>query len=541
MIAKPGPAAGDVPLPGAPGDAWDPTHRPGTPDSHWSTDNVGEALPGVLTPLGWSVWDDIGDQMCRDLSFALGVYSASERDEADRIIRPFYGRIAMRMEWLASVGDRMPGTSGQEAVAGMLGRVPETMSFAPTARRYPVIAAKLPVAAIRTPREIRRLAPRVEAWWREAVPALADADLAAATASFELALRRFGETMTLHGIGLFAAVTPLITALQGLVEKTGVGDVGLLSGTGGAEMAIVEDLWRASRGTLSVDDLVARHGYHGPLEGEISSRVWREDRTPLDRVIAHYADVAEDGSPVRREAAAKARLPIVQRELVAALPRAQRPAVRALLRHAARTIPLRGVGKASFLQALDVARASARRIGEHLEATGVLDDRDDVFFLTVAEVRGALTPDVRELVALRRERRAAYAALDLPGGWQGTPTPEARTGATGDAVAEVTGIAASAGTAEGIVRVIDDPSFADVEPGEILVARTTDPSWASIMFVSAALVVDIGGVISHAAVVARELGIPCVVNTRTGTRDLHDGDRVRVDGSAGSVTVLERA
>ena len=90
------------------------------------------------------------------------------------------------------------------------------------------------------------------------------------------------------------------------------------------------------------------------------------------------------------------------------------------------------------------------------------------------------------------------------------------------------------------MRIVTDPSFADVEPGEILVSHTTDPSWASIMFVSAALVVDIGGIISHAAVVARELGIPAVVNTRHGTDLLRDGDRVRVDGSAGTVELLDR-
>jgi pyruvate,water dikinase len=102
----------------------------------------------------------------------------------------------------------------------------------------------------------------------------------------------------------------------------------------------------------------------------------------------------------------------------------------------------------------------------------------------------------------------------------------------------LTGIGVSAGVVEGIVRVVTDPGFADVEPGEVLVAPTTDPSWASIMFVSTALVVDIGGALSHAAVVARELGVPCVVNTRSGTKALRTGDRVRVDGGKGTVEVL---
>ncbi|MEA2168662.1 MAG: rifampicin phosphotransferase, partial [Solirubrobacteraceae bacterium] len=85
------------------------------------------------------------------------------------------------------------------------------------------------------------------------------------------------------------------------------------------------------------------------------------------------------------------------------------------------------------------------------------------------------------------------------------------------------------------------PDFEDVEDGEILVAPVTDPSWASIMFCASALVVDLGGMLSHAAVVAREMGIPCVMGTGDGTRRLRTGDIVRVDGTAGTVTVVTPA
>jgi pyruvate,water dikinase len=107
--------------------------------------------------------------------------------------------------------------------------------------------------------------------------------------------------------------------------------------------------------------------------------------------------------------------------------------------------------------------------------------------------------------------------------------------------ASLTGAGASPGVVEGRMVVVTDPATADVEPGDILVARTTDPSWASIMFLCKALVVDIGGRLSHAAVVARELGIPCVMGTRCGTRARRTGELGRVDGSAGTVEVLERA
>jgi pyruvate,water dikinase len=86
-----------------------------------------------------------------------------------------------------------------------------------------------------------------------------------------------------------------------------------------------------------------------------------------------------------------------------------------------------------------------------------------------------------------------------------------------------------------------DPAEVDMEPGDVLVARTTDPSWASVMYPAGALVVEIGGQLSHAAVVARELGIPCVMGVPGATKTLRDGDWIRVDGSSGTVEILRPA
>lgn len=520
----------------------DPTHIPGSPDLHWSTDNVGEALPGVTTPLGWTMWSDTGDRMIRESMFALGIFNRKERVQPvrldDRIIQPFHGRVAIRIEWLASVGDRMPGTTGPEAVASMLGRVPDTLAFHPTRRRYPAIGAKLPIAAATSPRRIRALAQETSAWWSSEISTVASASQREVTARFQSAYRRFENIMTVHTIALMSLLTPLLQAVTALVERTGVGDVGALSGTGGAEMTMIDDIWSASRGDKSLQDVIATHGYHGPFEGEISSRVWREEPAPLLRMIEGYSAKKPSESPLLREQQARARLPRLQRELVAELPRLQRPAALALLHYAARTLPLRGVGKASFLQTIDVARACARRAGEHLAQAGTLEDPEDVFYLTVPELTEGVPPDAIELVAQRRKTRIAHQHVRLPASWRGIPEPTGQLGQLD--CAAIVGIGASAGTVEGIVRVVTDPSFAEVETGEILVTPTTDPSWASILFLAGALVVDIGGMISHAAVVARELGIPCVVNTRIATRALRTGDRVRVDGSKGTVDLLER-
>lgn len=522
----------------------DPLHCPGSRATHWTTDNVGEAMPGVASPLGWSIWESGSDPANRDLFSRIGIISRAERDSqgpvAEPVIRIFFGRIAMCMEWMGMIGDRMPGTTGPDAITGMLGRVPDTMTFTPTRRRYPFIAAKMPIAARRAIGEVRALSEPTKKWWRESVSAVASADEAAGRATLFDGSTRYRHLLTEHGVVLFSATTPVTHALNALVARAGVGDIGILSGTGGAEMRIVEDLWRASRGEIGIDEVVVEHGYHGPLEGEIASRVWREDPEPLRRIVSAYAERSDDESPIARNAQMRAQLPQMQRQVIRALPRTHRTAARAILALATRTLPMRGVGKAAFVQALDVSRAAARRLGQIYADEGRLDDPDDIFYLTLADLRSGLPLHARDLVATRRARREEYRRIRLPHSWRGTPDPvdaAADSAAIGDVIS---GVGASAGSIEGTVRIVTDPSFADVEPGEILVSHTTDPSWASIMFVSAALVTDIGGLISHAAVVARELGIPAVVNTRHGTELLRDGDRVRVDGAAGTVELLER-
>jgi phosphohistidine swiveling domain-containing protein len=513
------------------GEAWDVLHDPDTEDGHWSTDNVGEAAPGVLTPLSWSIWRTIGDRAPREVAFRLGAFSRRDRQAFPDIIRPFYGRIAIRMEFVGAFGDRMPGVTGEEAVRSLCGRVPDTMRFSPTRARYPAIAGKLPRAMFTTPQAIRTMASETDRWWRSQVPQLPDLTVEQARAVLAEAVRRFDTTLTIHSLGLLALMQPLLVALTDLVERAGTGDIGELSGGGGAEMAIIDDIWKASRGELGIGDVIANHGFHGPLEGEISSFVWRERSAPLERMITGYARCREEDSPVLRTTLARQQLPDLQRALVGELPAMRRPAARLLLQRAAALLPLRGVGKRAFLQSLDVARGATRRLSELLEL--------NAFYLTVDELAGPLPANAADLVALRRQRRTEYEALVIPNMWRGVPEPST-AGSPPDEATIIGGIGVSSGITEGLVRVVTDPTFTEVGEGEILVTPTTDPSWASIMFLSSALVVDIGGPLSHAAVVARELAIPCVVNTRHGSRVLRTGDRVRVDGNAGTVEVLER-
>jgi pyruvate,water dikinase len=537
----------------------DPLHNHSGPEEYWTTTNVGEALPGVMTPLGWTLFGPVGDHCTRETFYRMGVLDRSTRRipaPDERCVRIFHGRPALSVDFVCAAGDRLPGTSAEKIALSVLGKIPPTLTPNPTRRRYPMVAARLPYEALTTPILARRAAPRTGAWWRVELAKVPGHGAEQAVAAFRAAARRFDKHVVDQTVMLFAVVQPMYDVLGRLVEATGVGsdiNVGTLTGGYGGvpENAMVAALWDAAHGTLPLDEVVRRFGYHGPMEGEISGRVWREDDSPLRRLMADYAAAGVDGNPRQREADRRSERERMERDLLAAVPRTRRPAVRAALGLAARRIPLRGQLKIAFLQALDVCRANARRLGELAAAGGTLDDPEDVFYLTVPELTGpdpagprsagSLPPNAREIVAARRAKRVEYQALRLPINWQGMPiaVPDSDP-VTGAEDMKITGLGVSPGIVEGIARVVTDPAFTEVEPGEVLVARTTDPSWSSIMFVSAALVVDIGGALSHAAVVARELGIPCVVNTGTGSRVLRTGDRVRVDGRSGTVDILTR-
>ncbi|MHB8690495.1 MAG: PEP-utilizing enzyme [Solirubrobacteraceae bacterium] len=536
-------------------DSWDPLHAASPVGWHWTRGNIGEALPGVLTPLTWSLWEVAAEAATRGAFHALGAATEAESlvpgDRSQRFIRAFHGRGSCALEFLCEMGDRLPGTSGAAIAEQVFGKAPPSLVGTPERRRYPIIAVKLPYTTVRAPGVLRAHAAETERWWRAQTRTAPGLDLPGSVELFTDAAERFRRSVALQATTLFCVVQPIYDTLGRLAARAGIDDLtGLASGYGSVpETAVVADLWRVSRGELELADVTRRHGFHGPREGEMSARVWREDDEPLHRLIAEYAAMPDAHDPLRREAELRFQRGEVERRLLAALPRPARPAGRSLLAIAGRVIPLRGIAKDSYLQATDVIRAAVRRYGLLLAAEGVLEDPDHAFFLTDTEIEATLPAsrrssddwgrEIAELVQRRRDRAAQYGRLELPTQWVGDPVPLA---AGADArTLMLHGVGVSPGVVEGVARVVTDPSFADVAPGELLIAPATDPSWSSIMFLSAALVVDIGGALSHVAIVARELGVPCVVNTGSGTRDIRTGDRCRVDGTAGTVQILERA
>lgn len=527
-----------------------PLHSQSRPQVFWSTANVGEALPGVATPLGWSLWGPAVDLGVRDCFARMGALPRSEvrvqADPNDAVAAVFYGRAALNVNFFCEMGGLLPG-GGPDAIASqLLGEVPAGIPLATSKRRMHQVAVKMPYALATIRKDVLSKTDPIQVWWQSWVARFDTLDEEGARAALDEGRHYFTEMIRVQAGGVFIAVQSVFEQLMALIQKAGLDNEqanALVAGQGShAETDIIFDLWAMGRDELTLEQFLQRHGYHGPLEGEVSGRVWREDPTPVIRLAEQYKGRGADQDPA---IGAKERTRLreaAEQELLAALPSSQRAGAKLVLKMAVSRIPLRGVAKAAYLQSLDVARGAARRYGVLLAESGRLDDVDDVFLFTVDELVHGLPAEAKAIAAQRKEQRTQFKAHDIPNHWQGKPDPFELAAHDAPAIdAVVSGIGASGGIVEGIVRVVHDPAFTDIEPDEVLVCVTTDPSWASVLFLSSALVVDIGGLLSHAAVVAREVGVPCVIGTGNGTAVLRTGDRVKVDGNAGTVELLERA
>lgn len=521
-----------------------PLHEVGGPHTAWTIVNTAENFPGVATPLGWTFWRDPLERGMKASFFSMGVLPRAAvtvpESVDDRFSAAVYGRFAANVDCLRAMADLIPGTSGDALEEQLLGSVRPGVSTNTSVRRYPVIAVKMPFTVVRLPKKLRNLRKSVDSWWRRVTRPGAITTVEQAQSILREAARRFEEVMDPHSVVtlLSTGIYDQVKALAAAAGSPGL-ETSLITGYGEVEETeAIAALWRVSRDELSLDWFLEGHGYHAPNEAEIASVSWREDRAPIERLVQQYRLLSPESSPqVRATAQRSARL-YAESGIRAALAGPSRIKAMLILRIAQRYIPLREVGKAAFLQTIDGARAAARFLGNHWASVGVLDRPDDVYYLTFEELTTRLPGNPKSVVADRRALHTQYEQMSLPDQWIGSPDPTHK--ATGDPGQSVSGMPVSPGVVEGIARVIDHDHSGELDDGEILVCKTTDPSWASFFLVAGAVVIDIGGPLSHGAIVAREIGIPCVINTGNGTEVIKSGDRVRVDGSSGEVTIVER-
>jgi phosphohistidine swiveling domain-containing protein len=286
-----------------------------------------------------------------------------------------------------------------------------------------------------------------------------------------------------------------------------------------------------------LDAFLAVHGHRAVKEFELSTPRWHEDPTPVLGMIRNMVTSetlpAIDPKRSVRDA--------LWAELRANLKGVRFWMVRYLIERIRYYVRLRENSRFYHIMLIDVVRSKVLAHERELKAKGLANCDDDIFFLFQREI-DALTagelgwPEVEARIRRRRQahtRRARARPRMLFGVTDSSDAPPA------DA-SRMSGFGASPGVAEGRARVIMDPtSQSEIEPGEILVAPYTDPAWTPLFLCAGAAVVEVGSYLSHAGTLAREYGMPCVVDVSDCTRLIRTGDRLRVDASRGEVWILE--
>jgi pyruvate,water dikinase len=214
----------------------------------------------------------------------------------------------------------------------------------------------------------------------------------------------------------------------------------------------------------------------------------------------------------------------------------------AALVQAQRFTAMRELTKAVWVLGTRRLRPPLLAVCDGIAHAGHVKDMSDALYLTYREVealvKGKPVPNLAATVRRRKQQKAKAEDYTLPDSWVGDATP-VKKGAVPRSK-RLTGLGVSAGVATGRARIIlnTEAAFArDIEPGDILVAPFTDTPWTPLFIPAGAVVVETGGMLSHAATVAREFGIPCVVLVKDATRIIHEGDLVTVDGAAGTVSI----
>ena len=291
-----------------------------------------------------------------------------------------------------------------------------------------------------------------------------------------------------------------------------------------------------------LSEFLARFGHRAVAEIDLGMPRWSEDPEHILSVLISYLQV-EDGDAApdavfRRRAAEAATMIDTLSDRARRHGRLRARLVRFALGRARAVAGLRELPKFYVVTALAAARRELSIVGAELASRGSLDRTDDIFFVDLAEARDGLAGrDLRQRVAERRIayelelRRKHVPRVVLSDGTE--PEAENRSSAAPDGA--LTGTPASSGRVTGVARVVLDPANARLQPGEILVAPSTDPGWTPLFLVAGGLVMEMGGANSHGAVVAREYGIPAVVGVPDATTHIVSGQRISVDGGAGTI------
>lgn len=549
--------------------------------------NAGEVYPEVFTPLSFSIAAEAGERSMRAAILTSGLIRPDELDELPITTAigsgVFGGYSYLNLSIQRTASARMPGGKAEDADVNFLG-VGDPPPHVPVEGeknwRASLAGLRYVVRLLRT-KELPELVEDQRAVDRylDSLPPVDAPDRELADLTDDLIVF-FEELFTRHlQVSFAAGIT--IAVLTNLCEKQFDDPqlaVRLLAGLGGVDSAAPSvAMWDLSRlatadpavtgafdegidGLLerltaeptatpflaAFDDFLARFGSRGPNEWDTAFDTW-ETRpelalTLIDRMRG--TDTSHDPSAqLERLGAERAEL---EARTLAEVPRLTRGLFARALRTAQLYSQSRERTKTTVVRAIHGARLRNMELDRRLcKRSG--GQRGDLWFLVADEIDNYLL-DPAAFAGVIAERRSLHARLDerIPPFFFDLEQPpldewELRSAELAPVVAGevISGLPGCLGVARGRARVVLDPADPrGLEPGDILVAPLTDPSWTPLFVAADGVVVDVGAVMSHAVIVSRELGIPCAVSVTNATRRIPDGAMIEVDGATGIVTVI---
>lgn len=565
--------------------------------SFWTRANVGEVLPEPPSPAGWDLVFGNGGTVAgwRDCAVnRLGVGEEELDPDPNRcdFIGLFGGYGYLNATWIRVWAERTPGMSAAAIDAAYFGDHPDVPPYvkepwhenpATTAQMEKWLAWVLGdmdqselEADRQLARTIRRERPNLEV--------MSDAELLDRALKMRPVCRRmFDQHINQSGA---ASIGPgAIGAICAGIGRPGDA-MRLIAGLGGVDSAAPSyAMWELSRSVrrspvltamfdrgpgglnavlrasdepdavafcAELDAFLAEYGSRGPNEWDIMAETWETAPDIALAAIDRMRLGDDEGSPMARNAGRVTERERVRDEIRAALAGDAEALAQfdAAMASALTFVPGRERSKTNIIRVIEETRIAVWEIGRRAVARGEIDRPQDICFLFEDELRALAEGRLTGLRQTVEERRSYYdwlLTLEPPFIINGPPPPNTTWAKRADHVSiramegdELHGVAGCPGTARGRARVVLDASDPTVlEPGDILVAPMTDPAWTPLFVPAAAVVVDVGAPLSHAIIVSRELGIPCVVSVTDATRRIPDGALVEVDGDAGTVRVLE--
>ena len=554
--------------------------------------NAGEAYVEVASPLGWSTFGPHSfEPAYREALYEMGAFTPEEFKPVGQCeaVGCFGGYIYLNASVARVIGARIPGLSVEAIDAAFFGDYPDVPPYRPdprdeNAERTATLAVWLKSLFTADPlADTQRDALRVNALAgrRPDFEKMSEASLLEYFRSLKGDVRHLDKRHVLNIYGC--------NALMGIIAQTsqaaGAAHLAatVTAAVGGVESAGQSlDLWELSREVASSpvcaaafdqgvdglldrlracgdpaaerflrrwDEFIERWGFMGPSIWELRSATYRTDPEIALRMLDRARRAPDASSPAARSATLAAEREAAIAEIDRRL--ADDPQRRGQFAEAARCagdhLSARERSKVYMTRLMEEARAPLRELGHRLVRQGLLRRWDHVLLVTEDEA-DAFIADPRAYLGLIEERAALLQVLmskEPPFVFEGDPPPlsafkdrgQGRVEHAGPST-QLKGIGASPGRYTGRARVITSLSAdSDLEPGEVIVAVTTDAPWASLFLTAGAVVVETGSVISHAAIISRELGIPAAVSVADATRRIREGALVTVDGNTGSVIV----